>query len=190
MHLPLVLCGTVCFLGTLLFWEGFRQNTMLRTETLIYEENISKYSNLSWNAENSRFPITEDSLCLYVNTYLLILPELPNLRKAFTQLIIPTRRKKKKSWTGVKNLFKYFRDSIRTQIKGNIVLKSSNSIRESWGLIALKVSSLIFFYQLLFCLLSGHSPEQPDLSLSLLRAELRKPLSPCCHSRKNSWQFF
>lgn len=44
MHLPLVLCGTVCFLGTLLFQEGFRQNTMLNTATSIYEENISKFS--------------------------------------------------------------------------------------------------------------------------------------------------
>lgn len=69
MHLSPVSCGTVCFLGTLLFQEGFRQNIMLNTETLIYEENISKYSSPSCSAEHSRFHITDDSLCL---SYILI----------------------------------------------------------------------------------------------------------------------
>lgn len=64
MHLPLVLCGTVCFLGVLVFQEGFGQNIMLNTATSVYEENVSKYSRPSWSTENSRFHITDDSLCL------------------------------------------------------------------------------------------------------------------------------
>lgn len=92
MHLPIVLCGAVCFLGALVFQEGFGQNIMLNTESSNYEENISNYSIPSWSTENSRFHIGDYSLCL---SYMLIhisfiFPEFSNMKNAFTQLIIPT----------------------------------------------------------------------------------------------------
>ena len=67
-------------------------------------------------------------LKLYVNIYLLTFPELLKLSKAFTQLKIPIGIDK--SWTGVNHLFKYFGDSVRTQIKGSIGFMSFDSMRE------------------------------------------------------------
>lgn len=154
MHLTLVLCARVCFLGALVFQESFGQNIMLNTETSIYEENISKYSNPSWNAENSSFLIKDNSLCLsYMLIHIFYISRVFQLEKS----LYPTYNAhwNKKPWTGVNNLFKYFRDSLRTQIKGNIGFMSSNSIREFCGLIALKISSQIFFYQLLFLFAVG-----------------------------------
>lgn len=105
VHLTLVLCARVCFLGALVFQESFGQNIMLNTETSIYKENISKYSNPSWNAENSSFPITDNSLCL---SYMLI--NFFYISRVFQleENLYPTYNThgNKKSWTGVNNLFK------------------------------------------------------------------------------------